>query len=72
MIVAAAICRLRLLVDASATTGLLDTALLSLSDWRKRKKDKRKKYKGKRSETRTLGDVAVESIDDDCDVGSHG
>jgi len=37
IVVAAAICRLRLLVDASATTGLLDTALLSLSDWRKRK-----------------------------------
>jgi hypothetical protein len=37
IVVAAAIYRLRLLVDGSATTGGLDTALLSLSDWRKRK-----------------------------------
>jgi hypothetical protein len=37
IVVAAAIYRLRLLVDGSATTGGLDTALLGLSDWRKRK-----------------------------------
>jgi hypothetical protein len=38
-------------------------------------KDVRKGEMGDRAEKRerrTLGDVAVEGIDDDCDVGSHG
>jgi len=47
------------------------TPFFSASATRENKVVRKMGHRNKR-ERRTLGDVAVEGIDDDCDVGSHG
>ena len=62
---------LHVLVDSGATTSSLDTPLLSFGHCRGQSINNQE-IDERREETRTLGNVAVESVNDDRNVRSHG